>query len=68
MPVELARATCAGGEVTDEQRQAILDALAQPEVAPYIQEKFEESKEEAFERFQEQFGDQSWRRSRRSTT
>ncbi|GEL95085.1 permease-like cell division protein FtsX [Cellulomonas composti] len=52
--------TCAGGEVTDEQRQAILDALAQPEVAPYIQEKFEESKEEAFERFQEQFGDQSW--------
>lgn len=53
--------TCAGGEVTDEQKQAILDRLAEPEVAPLIvQPIFFETKEEAFDSFKEQFGDQSW--------
>ena len=53
--------TCAGGEVTDEQKQAILDALDEPEVAPLIvQPVFFETKEEAFASFKKQFGDQSW--------
>ncbi len=53
--------TCAGGEVTDEQKQAIRDALDEPEVAPLIvQPVFFETKEEAFASFKKQFGDQSW--------
>jgi cell division transport system permease protein len=52
--------TCAGGEVTDEQKQAIRDALDEAEVAPYVEEVFFETKEQAFDSFREQFGDQSW--------
>ena len=53
--------TCAGGEVTEEQKQAIRDALDEPEVAPLIvQPVFFETKEEAFASFKKQFGDQSW--------
>jgi cell division transport system permease protein len=52
--------TCAGGEVTDEQKQAIEDALEAPDVAPYIAEVFPESKEQAFETFQRQFEGQFW--------
>ena len=53
-------ATCAGGEVTDEQKAAITDALAAPEVKPFIQKIYFETKEQAFASFQDQFGDQSW--------
>jgi cell division transport system permease protein len=52
--------TCAGGEVTDEQKQAIEDALDAPDVAPYIAEVYPESKEQAFETFQRQFEGQFW--------
>jgi cell division transport system permease protein len=52
--------TCAGGEVTDEQKQAIKDALAAPDVAPYIDETFEESKEQAYATFERQFEGQFW--------
>jgi cell division transport system permease protein len=53
-------ATCAGGEVTAEQKQAILDALKAPDVAPYIEHTYEESKEEAYETFQRQYEGQFW--------
>ncbi len=52
--------TCAGGEVTAEQRDAIRAALDEPEVKPFIQKIYSESKEQAFESFRRQFGDQSW--------
>lgn len=59
-PANSAERTCAAGEVTEEQRQDILGALEAPEVAPYIQEIYTETKEEAYESFQRQFGDQFW--------
>ncbi|UJP41450.1 permease-like cell division protein FtsX [Cellulomonas palmilytica] len=52
--------TCAGGEVTDEQKDAITAALDEPEIAPLVEEVFFETKEEAFDSFKKQFGDQSW--------
>ena len=52
--------TCAGGEVTDDQKQAILDALDAPDVAPYVESVTEESTEQAFETFQRQFEGQFW--------
>ena len=55
-----AEPTCAGGEVTAEQKQAIQDALDAPDVAPYIADVFSESKEQAFETFQRQFEGQFW--------
>ncbi|QCB94160.1 permease-like cell division protein FtsX [Cellulomonas shaoxiangyii] len=59
-PANSAERTCAAGEVTEEQRQDILGALEAPEVAPYIEEVFTETKEAAYESFQRQFGDQFW--------
>jgi len=52
--------TCAGGEVTDEQKQAIRDALDAPDVAPYIEQITEETKAQAFRTFQRQFEGQYW--------
>lgn len=52
--------TCAGGEVTEEQKEAVLDALDAPDVAPYIESVTSESKEEAFATFQRQFEGQYW--------
>ncbi len=52
--------TCAGGEVTDEQKKAIRDALAAPDVAPYIEKISEETKEQAYETFERQFDGQFW--------
>lgn len=43
---------CTGGEVTDPQRQTILDTL---EAHPEVEEVFHESQEEAYEHFKEQF-------------
>ncbi|MFC8190811.1 permease-like cell division protein FtsX [Cellulomonas sp. NPDC057328] len=59
-PANSAERTCAAGEVTEEQREDILGALEAPEVAPYIEQVFTETKEEAYESFQRQFGDQFW--------
>ncbi|WP_380169081.1 permease-like cell division protein FtsX [Jannaschia sp. R86511] len=49
--------SCADGEVTQEQRDAIVAELTDGEVAPLVQEYTYESKEEAYERFLEQFED-----------
>lgn len=59
-PASSAERTCAAGEVTDEQRADILGALEAPEVAPYVEQVFTETKQEAYESFQRQFGDQFW--------
>ncbi|WP_448059622.1 permease-like cell division protein FtsX [Cellulomonas hominis] len=50
-----AEPTCAGGEVTDDQRAAIEAALETPDVKPYIERVFEETKEEAYASFQKMF-------------
>ncbi len=57
-PVKSSAPTCAGGEVTDEQRADIRAALDAPDVKPLIDDIFEESKEEAFASFQKRFAGQ----------
>lgn len=52
--------TCASGEVTEDQRADIEAALASPEIKPYIEHIYTESKEDAFKAFQKQFKDQAW--------
>ncbi len=52
--------TCASGEVTDDQRADIKAALAAPEIKPYIEKIYDETKEQAFTAFQKQFKDQAW--------
>jgi len=47
-------ATCAGGAVTEEQRQAVQDTL---EANPEVEEVFFETQEEAYELFRERFDD-----------
>jgi cell division transport system permease protein len=50
-------ATCAGGEVTQAQRDQIRADLASPQLAPYVDQVFYESKEEAYARFKAQYKD-----------
>ena len=52
--------TCASGEVTDEQKAEIQTALASPEVDPYVEKVYTETKEDAYAAFQKQFKDQFW--------
>ena len=52
--------TCASGEVTDDQRADIEAALASPEIKPFVQHIYTETKEQAFAAFQKQFKDQTW--------
>jgi len=52
--------TCAGGEATDEQMAAVKAELDSPELKPYIQTVYFESKEEAFTSFQAKLSDQPW--------
>lgn len=59
-PQNSSEPTCASGEVTDEQRADIRSALDAPEIAPYVETVYEETKEQAFAAFQEQFADQFW--------
>lgn len=47
--------SCADGEVTQAQTDAIRAELGAPTLAPYIEQVFFESKDEAFARFTEQF-------------
>jgi cell division transport system permease protein len=49
--------TCADGEVTSAQRDAIEQALKNGPLAQYVDVHYYESKAEAFERFNEQFAD-----------
>lgn len=50
-------ATCADGEVTQAQRDSIVESLEEGPLAEYVDVYYYESKAEAFERFQEQFED-----------
>lgn len=59
-PANSSAPTCAGGEVTPEQRADIEAALKAPEVAPLIEDTDFETKEEAFASFQERFAGQFW--------
>ena len=52
--------TCAGGEVTPEQVDAIRAELEGESLAPYVDEVFFETKEDAFEAFQERYADEWW--------
>lgn len=59
-PQNSAAPTCASGEVNADQRANIETALASPEVKPYIQHIYTESKQQAFTAFEKQFKDQAW--------
>ncbi|MGF1647402.1 MAG: permease-like cell division protein FtsX [Kineosporiaceae bacterium] len=50
-------ASCAAGDVTDQQKEVIEADLGGPELAPYVEQWFYESQQEAYDRFVEQFAD-----------
>lgn len=50
-------ASCADGEVTASQKDQILADLKAPQLAPFVEQVYYESKQEAFNRFKEQFSD-----------
>jgi cell division transport system permease protein len=52
--------SCAAGEATPEQIEAVKAELESPELEPYIQTVYFETKEQAFESFQEKLADQPW--------
>jgi cell division transport system permease protein len=52
--------TCAAGEVSADQKAAIQAELDSPDIKPYVQKVYFESKEEAFVSFQKMFADQWW--------
>lgn len=52
--------TCAGGEVTEEQMDTLVDELEGETMEPYVKEYYVESKEDAYESFQERFADEEW--------
>jgi len=52
--------TCASGEVTDDQKAQIRAALDAPEIKPYVEHIYTETKEQAYDAFQKQFKDQFW--------
>ncbi len=49
--------SCDLQEATEAQIQEVRDRLASPEMQPYIQEVYEETKEEAYLAFQEMYGE-----------
>ena len=59
-PANSSATTCSSGEVTDAQKADIQSALDAPEVKPYIQKVYFETKQEAFASFQKQFAGQFW--------
>ena len=50
-------ASCSGGPVTQQQKDAIEADLTGAELSPYIEQWFYESQQEAYDRFVEQFAD-----------
>src|SRR3712207_4509764 len=52
--------TCAAGEVNEEQKAAIEAQLKAPEIEPYVQTVYFETKEQAYASFQEKMSDQWW--------
>lgn len=59
-PSDSDAATCAGGEVTEEQMTALKDELESDALEPYVKEVFFESKDDAYAAFQERFADEWW--------
>lgn len=49
--------TCDGKEATEEQIAAVRERLLSSDMAPYVEEVYEETKEEAYQTFQEMYGD-----------
>ncbi len=49
--------SCAGGEVTQAQRDQIRTDLGSEQLKPYVAQVFYESKQEAFDRFRSQYSD-----------
>ncbi len=52
--------SCASGEVSADQLQAIKDQFGSPELKPVVQTVYFETKEQAFAAFQKRLGDQFW--------
>lgn len=52
--------TCAGGEASPEQTEALREQLESEALAPYVEQVFYESKDDAYEAFQERFADEWW--------
>jgi cell division transport system permease protein len=50
-------ASCSAGEVSQAQKDQILTDLKSPQLAPYIERVFFESKQQAYDRFKQQFKD-----------
>jgi len=59
-PTESDVATCAGGEASAEQIEALRAELEDPANATLIEEVYFETKEEAYEVFRERFADEWW--------
>ncbi|HEY6793882.1 MAG TPA: permease-like cell division protein FtsX, partial [Kineosporiaceae bacterium] len=51
------KASCAGGAVTQAQKDSIQTDLHSPQLAPYVAEIYYESKQDAFTRFKQQYKD-----------
>ena len=49
--------SCADGEVTQAQKDQILSDLQSPQLAPYVEKIYFETKQQAFDRFRQQFKD-----------
>lgn len=50
-------ATCSSGAVTQVQKDQILGDLNSPQLAPYVEKVYYESKQQAYDRFKKQFKD-----------
>jgi cell division transport system permease protein len=50
-------ASCAGGEVSQAQKDQVMADLKSPQLASYVDQVYFESKQEAYQRFMEQFKD-----------
>jgi len=49
--------SCADGDVTQAQKDQILADLQSPQLAPYVEKVYFETKQQAFDRFRQQFKD-----------
>ncbi|MDR1635104.1 MAG: permease-like cell division protein FtsX [Bifidobacteriaceae bacterium] len=47
---------CASGAVSEDQLQAVKDRLESAELAPYVEQTFDQSAQSVFEEYQERFG------------
>ncbi|NCT91571.1 ABC transporter permease [Cellulomonas sp. APG4] len=54
--------TCAAGEVSEEQMDALVAELEGEAMEPYVEQYYVETKEQAFASFQERFADEEWAR------